>query len=278
MTPGTDSLPPKLHSNEYFDPVPLGPGVNTAGGEDSPFILPDGQTLYLFFTPDVSIPAERQLLDGVTGIWQSTKVGDLWSEAQRVVLEGRNELALDGATFVQGKEIWFASARKGNYRGVDIWTAWLKEGRWTDWRNAGRQLNVDYEVGEFHFSADGSQIYFHSRRVGGKGGLDIWVTRRTNDGSAVPENISEVNTGGDEGWPCLTEDGHELWFTRTYMGSPAIFRSRMTTDGWSEPELILSQFAGEPSLDDEGNVYFVHHYFSDGKMIEADIYVARRRR
>jgi len=41
--------------------------------------------------------------------------------------------------------------------------------------------------------------------------------------------------------------------------------------------LILSQFAGEPSLDREGNIYFVHHYFEDGKMIEADIYVAYRK-
>jgi hypothetical protein len=48
-------------------------------------------------------------------------------------------------------------------------------------------------------------------------------------------------------------------------------------EGWSEPELIISQFAGEPSLDSEGNIYFTHHYFKDGKMIEADIFVARRR-
>ena len=40
--------------------------VNTSGREDSPFLLPDGQTLYFFFTPDVSIPAEKQLFDGVT--------------------------------------------------------------------------------------------------------------------------------------------------------------------------------------------------------------------
>jgi hypothetical protein len=27
----------------------------------------------------------------------------------------------------------------------------------------------------------------------------------------------------------------------------------------------------------EGNIDFVHHYFKDGKMIEADIYVAHRK-
>ena len=46
-------------------------------------------------------------------------------------------------------------------------------------------------------------------------------------------------------------------------------------DGWQEPELILSQFAGEASLDRDGNLYFTHHFFHNGEMIEADIYVAR---
>ena len=37
---------------------------------------------------------------------------------------------------------------------------------------------------------------------------------------------------------------------------------------------MLSQFAGEPSLDNAGNIYSTHHYFRDGKMVEADLYVA----
>ena len=41
--------------------------------------------------------------------------------------------------------------------------------------------------------------------------------------------------------------------------------------------LIVSQFAGEPTLDDAGNLYFVHHYFEHGQMIEADIYVAYKK-
>ena len=48
-------------------------------------------------------------------------------------------------------------------------------------------------------------------------------------------------------------------------------------DGWSEPELILSQFAGEPTLDAEGNIYFIHHYVIDDEIIEADVYVAYRK-
>jgi hypothetical protein len=61
------------------------------------------------------------------------------------------------------------------------------------------------------------------------------------------------------------------------MGTPGIFRSVMNDRTWGQPELIVSQFAGEPTLDDAGNLYFVHHYYEDGVMIEADIYVAYRK-
>jgi hypothetical protein len=85
-----------------------------------------------------------------------------------------------------------------------------------------------------------------------------------------------VNSPGNEGWPFISQDGHELWFTRTYLGSPGIFRSIWANGSWSEPELIVSSFAGEPTLDQEGNLYFVHHFYDNGVMIEADIYAAYR--
>ena len=59
--------------------------------------------------------------------------------------------------------------------------------------------------------------------------------------------------------------------------TPAIFRSKKVNGAWGEPELIVSQFAGEPTLDDAGNLYFVHHYFEYGEMIGADIYVVYRK-
>ncbi|MBN1151788.1 MAG: hypothetical protein JXA58_01135, partial [Dehalococcoidia bacterium] len=111
---------------------------------------------------------------------------------------------------------------------------------------------------------------------GGMGGYDIWTSSRNADGWTQPVNIAAVNSPETEGWPFVTQDGGELWFTRTYMGTPAIFRSIMGPTGWTEPKLIVSQFAGEPTMDTQGNLYFVHHYFRDGQMLEADIYVAAR--
>jgi hypothetical protein len=276
-TPEGDPFPPIMHSDEWNQPVPLSQAINTPGGEDSAFVTPDGNTLYFFFTPNVTVPVEKQVIDGVTGIYVSRKQDGSWGKAERVVLQDSGKLALDGAEFVQGNTMWFASVREG-YTGVNLFTAEFKDGKWTNWQYVGDKLMKEYQVGEMHIIADGNEMDFHSGRAGTKGGFDIWVTRKVGGEWQEPENMAVVNTQEDEGWPFISQDGNELWFTRTYLGSPAIFRSLKTGGIWSEPQLIISQFAGEPSLDNDGNIYFTHHFFNDaGQMIEADIYVAYKK-
>lgn len=85
-SPENDFWPPAIAAG-WSKPIPLGAPVDTAGGEDSPFVTPDGNTLYFFFTPDVNVPAEKSILDGVSGIWMSRRSGGGWSEPERVPLE-----------------------------------------------------------------------------------------------------------------------------------------------------------------------------------------------
>ena len=46
---------------------------------------------------------------------------------------------------------------------------------------------------------------------------------------------------------------------------------------WQEPEEMFGPLAGEATIDQSGNVYFTHHYFKNDKMLEADIYVAKKK-
>lgn len=125
-------------------------------------------------------------------------------------------------------------------------------------------------------------MVFASKRAGGLGGFDLWISTKTNNSWSEPTNLgAPVNTAGDENRPYLSPDGQTLWFdsmsSRKGLPGPAIFRSFRQPDGtWNEPEEMISQFAGEPSLSADGRtLYFVHHYFSADlkEMIEADIYV-----
>jgi len=272
--PETDLHPPILHSTAYEKPVPLPHPVNTAGAEDSPFILPDGDTLYFFFTPDVRLEAEEQLQDDVTGIWVTRKAKDAWSEPERVWLQEPGKLALDGAVSIQDDEMWFTSAREG-YSGVNLFMAERVEGKWANWQYGGDRLMEEIQAGEVHLHGD--RLYFHSDRAGGKGDLDIWVTTRSAGAWSDPINVEAVNSSGMDAYPFVSADGRELWFTRRVNGTPGIFRSLKKDGTWSPPELIVSQFAGEPTLDSAGNLYFVHHFFENGVMVEADLYVAYKR-
>jgi len=274
--PETDPAPPILHSTEWVEPVPLPGPINTAGSEDSPYITPDGTEFFFFFTPDSLIPAEQQLNDGSTGIYYTSRSSpdSAWAEPVFLQLADPGESALNGCPTLFEQTLWFCSARIGGYRSIDMYTADFRLGTAENWVNAGEELNQQVGIGELHFSADGETIYFHADLPGGKGSFDIWVTHQIEGQWQPPQNVNAVNSAEMDGWPYLTPDGSALWFTRTWQGSPAVFRSLWNGEDWGEPELIVSQFAGEPTLDSQGNLYFVHHFIHSGIILEADIYYA----
>ena len=231
----------------------------------------------------MSIPVERQLLDSMTGIWVTHHSGENWSEPERLRLSDPGEPALDGCEFVLDDWMVFCSARAGNQREIDLYTADFVNGEWTNWQIWGNEI-IEYEVGEMHVTADGQDLYFGSKRPGGYGGMDLWVSKKETDGWGEPVNLGpQVNTANDEGWPFVSVDGLELWFTgQSTKGRPgsAIFRSLRQLDGsWGAAEEIISTFAGEPTLSGDGKtLYFVHHYYSAdlSQMLEVDIYTSTR--
>jgi hypothetical protein len=82
-------------------------------------------------------------------------------------------------------------------------TSEFQNGKWANWKNAGKKLNSDYDIGEMHITADGTEIYFHSSRAGSKGNYDIWVTKKVNGEWQEPQNVEAVNTPNTEGWLSL---------------------------------------------------------------------------
>jgi hypothetical protein len=272
QTPATDLFPPILRSDEWEDPIPMPGPVNTAGAEDSPFMTSNGSWFFFFFTPDLNIPAQNQLGDLATGIWWTQKVSGSWTEPERIILGSTN--SLEGDEFVQGETMWFGSIRKGNLGEIDIYTADIVNGKWKGVENAGQQLNVQIDIGAFCFTPDGNTMYY------GKGG-DIWKLVKSGGTWSTPEKVANLDSVVNKDQPFISADGTELWFTgqsNLNTPGPALFRSKMNGSGWDEPEEIVSRFAGEPNLDAQGNLYFVHHYVTQNiSLIEADIYVAYRK-
>lgn len=93
-------------------------------------------------------------------------------------------------------------------------------------------------------SADQQTLFFASNRDGGKGGLDLYMTRKLPNGNwAVPQNIAVLNTPGHEDFPKLSSDGTTLYFCSTGhggLGGYDIFKCEWNqeTNEFSKPENI----------------------------------------
>jgi len=276
MNPVDDLYSPVMQSPLWNAPEPMTGPINTAGAEDSPYISKDGNRFFFFFTPDVNVPLEKQLIDTVTGIWWSEKEGGEWCEPKRIYLQSIE--CLDGCAFSEGDTLYFGSVRKENLGEIDIYKATYDGEEWGSVKNCGEALNVTYDIGEFHITDDGQKMYY-GKYIGDN--YDIYSLTNVNGEWTNETAVDEVNTEKSENQPFITHDGNEMWFTsesRLGFTGPAVYRSVKTDSGWREPEEIVSNFAGEPCLDSDGNIYFVHHYMdSSVNIIEADIYVCRKK-
>ncbi len=271
VLPADDATPPVLHSVEFTEPIPV-PVINTAGAEDAPFIPAGEDVMYFFFAGDPNLDPPIQVRDPGNGIWVSERLDGTWQEPTLVRLQDPGQLALNGCPAVSGDEMLFCTARDG-LAGLHWFRAERVDGAWSNW--ALVDYPAAFEVGELHVHGD--LLYFGSSRPGGLGGEDIWTTTRVDGSWTEPVNVAAANSPVDDTRPFVSADGSELWITRWHEGSPAIFRSLRVDGEWQEAELIVSRLAGEPTLDAEGNLYFVHHFLADGEIVEADIYVAARK-
>jgi hypothetical protein len=275
--PEFDIYYPIILIEGWESPQPLPALIDAEGDELSPFITLAGDELYYFYTPDLSVSEAKQALDGISGTYYSKKVDGVWSEPQK--LDFATENSLDGCIYTVGQTLWFCSRREGNYGDVDFYTATWVGGAWRDGQNAGEQLNVDYDVGEVHLSADQNSMIFSAFRIGGFGLTDLWQIQRVGEGWSEPVNLGDViNSTEMEDCPFLSEDGNELWFTSpSRMGYPgfAIFRSIWQDGEWGEPQEIISNYVSEVSIDRQGNLYFTHFLYDENdELLGSKIYVA----
>ncbi|MEY4202764.1 MAG: hypothetical protein RL013_467 [Bacteroidota bacterium] len=84
-------------------------------------------------------------------------------------------------------------------------------------------------------------VVFASRRKGGQGGLDLWITTFQDSLWSEPVNLgSRINSPYDETTPFLARDGRTLWFSSNRTGSmggldifSAVFDEKKLT--WGDP-------------------------------------------
>ena len=216
-----------------FTPTPLNIFINTEAPEYLPSFSADDKTL--LFTRVVNGQEDIYFTqrDTISGDWQKPIA---LSQLNTPFNEGAHTLSADGSTL-----IFTQCENKNGLGSCDLYISYKKGEQWTVPKNMGAPVSSMHWESMPSLSALGDKLFFSSRRPGGFGGTDIWMSRQTDfEKLSKPENLgSLINTPGDDQAPFIHSDGQSLYFMSNGhkgMGGFDLYLSRLdSTQNWRKP-------------------------------------------
>ena len=230
-----------------FNPINMGPEVNSLENDYLPAITADEQNLvYTRLIPKDPNGSASDMRNKSEDFYSCKKTNGVWSKAinigppiNTIGNEGAQCISADGQTlvFTACKEYdGYPGGRKG-YGSCDLFIAKkIANGTWGVPENIGKPINTEYWDSQPSMSSDGQTIYFVSNRPGGKGGADIWKCTKNESGKwANLANLGDsVNTAENEESPYIHPDNKTLYFSSEGwpgMGSKDLYLTRIKKDG-----------------------------------------------
>lgn len=242
-----------IRNPQKFNPINIGPGINTKDPEYFPTITVDGKML--LFTR--RIDDDRTVYKQQEDFYVSLLEKNIWGKAvpmpvniNTTMNEGAPTISADGRSLIfvacsddvtNNQEYGEGRTGKGS---CDMFYTHRNGSRWLDPVNLPGSVNTGLWESQPSLSADGKTLYF-IRRVSKKGepvDSDIFVTRLLDNGQwstaeRLPRNI---NTYMEEESVLIHPDGKTLYFAsrgHVGMGGSDIYMSKLNADGtWSNPE------------------------------------------
>ncbi len=223
----------QLKQPQTFEPVNMGPGINSSNREYFASITVDGKTLIYDRQEsrgDEEFMIAKQNPDGSWGV--AKNAGTPLNTPEK---ESYPSFTADGYF------VFFCKFNPPPNNDNDIWFAAFNGEAWNKPVNVGYPINSKSWESQPCISADGRTLYFLSGMPGGLGGIDIWKSTLAGGHWGKPVNLGpKVNSSGNEEAPFIHPDGQTLYFSSTGhlgMGKSDIFLSRLQKDGsWSEAE------------------------------------------
>lgn len=220
-------------TNYVFAPQNAGEAINTAESEYFPSLTIDGKEIV--FT--------RKLGGFNEDFFYSEKKEQTWQKA--IPIKGQVNTPLnEAAQNISQDGLWLVFTgcnRPDGMGGCDIYISYLEDNGWSEAFNLGQNFNSDQWDSQPCLSPDKKDLYFASRRFGGYGGSDIYVSHLQSNGRwSMPKNLgASINTSGDEQCPFIHADNQTLYFTSDYWpgyGDNDLFYTRKKPDNsWGEP-------------------------------------------
>lgn len=192
----------------FSKPVNMGPSINTEFDEGSLTIAADGMTI--FFTA-----SGRPDCVGRYDLYTARLNGEEVIEVRNLSEINSKGWEADPSITGDGRTLYFSATLGESSDAQDIFSSRLEsDGRWSTPVNLGAPVNSDAQESSPFISRDGNTLYFVSRRVGGYGEGDFYVTRRLPGGWSTPEHLGvPFNTTSNE--YDITSVGMTTVFTST---------------------------------------------------------------
>ncbi|MDB9806132.1 OmpA family protein [Crocinitomicaceae bacterium] len=228
-----------------FDPVNIGPGINTSNPEYFPTITVDGKTiLFTRRIKDDRINGNQHEDFYISCLGEDNKwktAIPMPSNINTIANEGAPTLAPDGRSLIfvacEEYEGYYGENRNG-YGSCDLFYTKRLGNRWTNPQNILGKVNSFHWETQPSLSSDGKTLYF-IRGIRGREGTkqgDIYVSKMQADGTwSLAEMLpSTVNTPEAEESVLIHPDGKTLYFgSRGHagMGGSDLFVSRLDASG-----------------------------------------------
>jgi len=219
-----------------FNPVKLDSTINTMDSEYLPAFNADG-SMVIYTTRNTE---GNNIQEDLFYAYRSEEGGFSQGEAitglQTPENEGAHTFSQDGTIL-----IFTACDQRDSRGGCDLYITFLKEEGWSTPRNLGPTINSRWWDSQPCLSADNKTLYFTSKRPGGYGDNDIWVSKLKKQGGwGEPINLGPViNTAGNEQSPFFHPDNTTLYFEsdgHIGMGGGDLFMTRkQENDTWATP-------------------------------------------
>jgi outer membrane protein OmpA-like peptidoglycan-associated protein/tetratricopeptide (TPR) repeat protein len=242
-----------------FNPINLGPGVNTADPEYFPTITVDGQTILftrLVTDERVQNPNKKQEDFFVSNLSKNTNLSKnrVWEKAfpmpasiNTVQNEGAPTISADGRSLIFVACAMNDAGEYGENRqgkgSCDLFITKRLGNRWSDPENLPGYVNSNKWESQPSLSADGKTLYFIRGLKNKKqqNDADIFVSTLLDDGRWGPPTRlpNTINTDETEESVLIHPDGKTLYFSsrgHKGLGGLDIYLSRMDENGnWGTP-------------------------------------------
>jgi len=215
-------------SGKLSSPKRLSSNINTKFHESTPAITADGETMY-FTRNNYDNGVYRQDIDGMNKlkVFRSYKENGRWSKPVSLPFNSDEYSVAHPALSPDGKQLYFSSDMPGtigydinsDFTKSDIWVVdILEEGQFSEPRNLKNVNTPGRET--FPFVSKNNTLYFASTGHQGLGGLDVFASSISPDGSTSKViNIGKpINTTSDDFAFIINDDTKIGYFTSNRAG------------------------------------------------------------